>query len=191
MNNINEIINELTKAAQAYYQNETELMTDEEYDSKIEYLEDLVNQGELELTEELAELLNKVAAGSIPEGNTIEHDVPMLSLGKAKNYEELEKYHERLVKSGAKGFKLEVKLDGLALSTKYEIEELTQLATRGDGVKGELLNYLINHKDVTIVGLPKSGKFEKPFVSILLSFIYFISSRPLTNLLLRTSSILA
>lgn len=160
MNNINEVINELTKAAQAYYQDETELMTDEEYDSKIEYLEDLVNQGELELTEELAELLHKVAAGSIPEGNTIEHNVPMLSLGKARSYEELERYHERLVKNGAIGFKLEVKLDGLALSSKYETEELSQLATRGDGVKGELLNYLINHEEVTIVGLPKSGKFE-------------------------------
>lgn len=160
MNNINEIINELTKAAQTYYQDEIELMTDEEYDAKIEYLEDLVNQGELELTDELAELLHKVAAGSIPEGNTIEHNVPMLSLDKAKNYEELEKYHSRLVKNGATGFKLEVKLDGLALSTKYETEKLTQLATRGDGVKGELLNYLINHKEVTIVGLPKSGKFE-------------------------------
>lgn len=160
MNNINEVINELTKAAQAYYQDEIELMTNEEYDLKIEYLEDLVDQGELELTEELAELLHKVAAGSIPEGNTIEHNIPMLSLGKAKSYEELEKYHERLVKNGAIGFKLEVKLDGLALSTKYDSEELIQLATRGDGVKGELLNYLINHKEVTIVGLPKSGKFE-------------------------------
>ena len=160
MNNINELISELTKAAQAYYQDEIELMTDEEYDSKIEYLEDLVNQGELELTEELAELLNKVAAGSTPEGNTIEHDMPMLSLGKAKNYDELKKYHERLIANGATGFRLEVKLDGLALSSKYNSGKLTQLATRGDGIKGELLNYLINHKDVTIVGLPKSGELE-------------------------------
>lgn len=157
------LVNELKEAARAYYQGETPLITDKEYDTKIEYLEDLVNKGELELDEELREVLNSVSAGSVPEGTVVYHDYPMLSLGKAKNSEELKKYHERLVKAGAKGFTLQMKFDGLALSAKYESGKLTQLATRGDGVKGELLNYLINNDKVEIIGLPKEIDFQYDF----------------------------
>lgn len=152
---IKELISELKQAAEIYYQGSTEIMTDDEYDSKIEYLETLVEQGELELTEELNELLyESVSAGSVPDGTVVSHDYPMLSLAKAKNFDELKRYHERLVSNGAKGFTLQMKLDGLALSAKYVSGKLVQLATRGDGVKGELLNHLINHKEVEILGLP-------------------------------------
>ena len=57
--NVQDLINELTEAAELYYQGDTAIMTDEEYDSKCEYLEDLINAGELELTEELDKLLYK------------------------------------------------------------------------------------------------------------------------------------
>jgi DNA ligase (NAD+) len=161
--NVQDLINELTEAAELYYQGDTAIMTDEEYDSKCEYLEDLINAGELELTEELDKLLYKsVAAGSVPTGTVIEHDVPMLSLNKAKNSDELLSYHNRLINAGATGFTLQAKLDGLAMSAKYENGKLKQLATRGDGVKGELLNHLINNDRVSIKGLPKNaeGDFE-------------------------------
>lgn len=157
--NVENLIVELTEAAQAYYQNDIQLMTDEEYDTKTEYLENLVNQGELQLSDELADLLNKVAAGSTPEGKIVIHDVPMLSLGKAKDYDELKSYHTKTIKAGAKGFILETKLDGLAMSAKYVDGKITQLATRGDGVKGESLNHLLNNKNIKIVGLP--GKLNK------------------------------
>lgn len=156
--NIDNLIKELKEAAEVYYQGDTVTMTDEEYDTKVEYLENLVNSDNTLTDEQLKninELLNVVSAGSKPEGTVVYHDYPMLSLGKAKDYDELKKYHERLVNGGAKGFTLQVKLDGLALSAKYESGKLTQLATRGDGVKGELLNHLINHNEVTIAGLPK------------------------------------
>ena len=71
-------------------------------------------------------------------------------------------YHNRLINAGATGFTLQAKLDGLAMSAKYENGKLKQLATRGDGVKGELLNHLINNDRVSIKGLPKNaeGDFE-------------------------------
>lgn len=164
MEKTSNIINELKKAAQAYYQEDSVLMTDEEYDTKLQYLENLVSSGELELTDELKELLyTSVSAGSKPSGTVVFHDYPMLSLAKAKNSEELMTYHTRLIKEGATGFRLEMKFDGLALSAKYESGKLLQLATRGDGHKGELLNYLIDHEDVSIVGLPKKLDFDYDF----------------------------
>lgn len=153
----NKLITELTEASQVYYQGIEPIMTDEEYDTKLEFIEDLVDKGELELTEEISQLLNQVASGTTPDVmTTVKHDYPMLSLGKAKNYDELKKYHERAVKAGATGFTLEMKLDGLALSAKYDDNgELYQLSTRGDGETGELLNHLIDNDKVTIKGLPK------------------------------------
>lgn len=165
--NIDNLINELKQAAKAYYQGDVEIMTDHEYDTKIEYLENLVNYARLELTDEqkksVDEILGSVSAGSVPAGTVVYHDYPMLSLGKAKDYDELKKYHERLINNGAKGFSLQMKFDGLALSAKYESGKLTQLATRGDGVKGELLNHLINHGEVSIVGLPKEIEHNYDF----------------------------
>lgn len=167
MNKINNLINELNKAAEAYYQKNYELMTDHEYDTKVEYLESLMNSSEIKLSDkqrkEIQKLLNTVSAGSKPTGTVVYHDYPMLSLKKAKNYDELKKYHERLVNNGAKGFTLQMKFDGLALSAKYESGKLIQLSTRGDGVKGELLNHLINHKEVDIIGLPNKIKHDEDF----------------------------
>lgn len=161
--NVDNLIEELTQAAKAYYQEDDELMTDGEYDTKVEYLEELVGKGELELTEDLSELLRTVSAGSEPVGTVVEHDYPMLSLGKAKNTDELKGYHNRLVNGGAKGFTLQMKFDGLALSAKYEEGKLTQLATRGDGVRGELLNHLINHDEVSVLGLPENIDTDEDF----------------------------
>ena len=161
---IKALIEEIKEAAHAYYQGETPTMTDDEYDIKVEYIKEAIEQGELELTEELQELIyDSVSAGSTPEGTAVLHDYPMLSLGKAKNSDELLTYHKRLVDSGAKGFRLEMKFDGLALSAKFSDGNLVQLATRGDGVRGELLNYLIDNKYVTIVGLPKKVDSEDNF----------------------------
>lgn len=158
------LIEEVKKAAHAYYQGETPTMTDDEYDIKVEYIKEAIEQGKLELTEELQELVyDSVSAGSTPEGKVVLHDYPMLSLGKAKNSDELTTYHTRLVAAGAKGFRLEMKFDGLALSSKFSDGKLVQLATRGDGTRGELLNHLIDNKYVTIVGLPKEVDSEDDF----------------------------
>lgn len=155
------LTDELKQAADVYYQGKDALMTDEEYDTKIEHLEtqlEIMDQdlesSDSKLIEAIEEVLYTVSAGSAPEGNIIYHDYPMLSLAKADDEESLKRYHTRLVKGGAKGFSIQAKLDGLALSAKYISGKLTQLATRGDGIKGESLSHLISHDEVDIEGLP-------------------------------------
>ena len=68
------------------------------------------------------------------------HRVPMTSLDNAMDRSELEAWGERLVRGLADepvGFVCELKIDGLAMSLRYEAGELVQAATRGDGRVGE------------------------------------------------------
>lgn len=149
------LIAELKIAAEVYYQGSSQTMTDEEYDTKLDYLSNQLETVEdEEIKASIEELLDSVSAGSVPVGTTVIHDYPMLSLAKAKDYSELQRYHSKLVAGGATGFILQMKLDGLALSAKYSKGKLVELATRGDGVSGDLLNHLISNADVKITGLP-------------------------------------
>lgn len=67
-------------------------------------------------------------------------NAPMLSLDNTYNLEQLEKFHERVVKNlGEETFEytVEQKIDGLGVSLVYVDGIFVQGATRGDGAKGE------------------------------------------------------
>ncbi len=68
------------------------------------------------------------------------HRVPMLSLGNAFNEEDLRSFDKR-VRNGLEtddySYICELKIDGLAVSLRYENGEFVQGATRGDGTTGE------------------------------------------------------
>jgi DNA ligase (NAD+) len=70
------------------------------------------------------------------------HLVPMLSLANAFNDEELEAWHERLVRIAGDdvtraGFTCELKIDGAAISLTYSEGVLIEGTTRGNGTIGE------------------------------------------------------
>jgi DNA ligase (NAD+) len=67
-------------------------------------------------------------------------NAPMLSLGNAYSFEELEEFHGRVVKNIGSGnfqYTVEPKIDGLGVSLIYENGLFIRGATRGDGVTGE------------------------------------------------------
>jgi len=81
--------------------------------------------------------------GSAPLGafETVVHDVPMLSLANAFASEDVEKFIERIldrlsIQTDIE-FNAEPKIDGLAISLRYENGRLIQASTRGDGMQGE------------------------------------------------------
>ncbi|QDA56089.1 NAD-dependent DNA ligase LigA [Thermomonas sp. SY21] len=80
--------------------------------------------------------------GAAPSGRfaAVEHAVPMLSLGNAFSDEEVADFvrriRERLDREDL-AFSAEPKLDGLAISLRYEQGVFVQGATRGDGATGE------------------------------------------------------
>ncbi|MCY1599474.1 NAD-dependent DNA ligase LigA [Staphylococcus pettenkoferi] len=68
----------------------------------------------------------------------VDHDTPMLSLGNAFNEEELRKFDQRIREQvGQVEYMCELKIDGLAVSLKYENGRFVQGLTRGDGTTGE------------------------------------------------------
>ena len=71
----------------------------------------------------------------------VEHVVPMLSLENALSAEAMAEFdrrvRERLGRDEAVSYVAEPKLDGLAISLRYEDGLLVQAATRGDGSRGE------------------------------------------------------
>lgn len=77
--------------------------------------------------------------GETLEGFTkVTHDTPMLSLGNAFNESDLRAFDKRVREAvGEVEYMCELKIDGLAVSLKYEEGLFVQGATRGDGTIGE------------------------------------------------------
>ena len=96
----------------------------------------------------------------------VTHRVPMLSLGNVFDAEEFQQFvarlQDRLDKVGAPLLTAEPKLDGLALSIRYEYGELVMAATRGDGQTGENVTQNVR----TIRSIPLTLKGER-FPSVL------------------------
>lgn len=117
------------------------LISDAAYDSLFHEL--------VKLEEQFPELITKdspsqrVGAKPAEKFAKVRHESRMLSINDVFNYEELQKWQERLVRMGARsaiensGYYVELKMDGLAVSLVYEDGVLVQGATRGDGTIGE------------------------------------------------------
>jgi DNA ligase (NAD+) len=72
--------------------------------------------------------------------STVRHAVPMLSMDNTYNADELRAFDERVAKQiGDKDYDyvIELKIDGLAISLRYEDGILVTAATRGDGEVGD------------------------------------------------------
>lgn len=158
---ITTLIDELHRASEIYYQELGESpLTDEEFDAKHAYLRELQEAGAFpelfaEGTRGFLVLEGDPSLGTKSTADDIvKHRVPMLSLGKAKKEEELRSFLTKTRAAGAKDFRLQAKLDGFALAAEYHDGHLTCLSTRGDGVEGENISYLLNHAEVSIVGMP-------------------------------------
>ena len=80
-------------------------------------------------------------SGQPAEGfEEVHHRTPMLSLANAFSAEEIQQFHERVIKGleiDHVAYVAEPKLDGVAISLRYEAGRLVQAATRGDGTFGE------------------------------------------------------
>ena len=123
-----EQVNVLEKAAEAYYAGTDQHITDAEYDLMLDNVEEAAkNNG----WTEAENLTDKVAAG-YSAGSEVTHVKPMLSMAKVKNIHELETFANKIG-----DYKIEPKLDGLAIGLTYREGKLVGAATRGDGIKGE------------------------------------------------------
>ncbi|MBM7621974.1 DNA ligase (NAD+) [Bacillus tianshenii] len=112
-------------------------VTDAEYDSLLHEL--------LTLEKDFPELQTpdspsqRVGGNILEMFNKVEHRTPMLSLGNAFNEDDLRDFDRRVRQAVGEDVKYvcELKIDGLAVSLRYEDGLFAQGATRGDGTTGE------------------------------------------------------
>jgi len=110
---------------------------DAEYDQRLHEL--------IKLEQEYPELLvahsptQRVGGQILDAFEKVEHRTPMLSLGNAFNEEDLRDFDRRVRQAVGDRFSYvcELKIDGLAISLRYENGYFVQGATRGDGTIGE------------------------------------------------------
>ncbi len=102
----------------------------------------------------------RVGGEPLPGFAEVRHELPMLSLGNAFSDEELsdfdQRVRERLEIEDPVVYSAEPKLDGLAVSLRYEGGVLVQAATRGDGQTGE--DITANVRTIRVVPLRLSGE---------------------------------
>ncbi len=122
-----------------YYVLDDPEIPDAEYDRLLRELESLEQQHPELISSDSP--TQRVGAEPLKAFGQVEHRVPMLSLGNCFSEEELEAFTrriaDRLDNSEALEYNAEPKLDGLAVSLRYEQGKLVQAATRGDGTTGE------------------------------------------------------
>jgi DNA ligase (NAD+) len=148
-------VKEAQKASTAYYvDGQDSTLTDEQYDLLVAQLERLGDDNNW--TEHVA-LVEEVAAGAANGKGDVEHRVRMLSLSKAQNAEELDKFIGKMNVHAAT-LLIEPKLDGLAIVGTYKDGKLVQVATRGDSRTGQ--NVTARAKQATIKGLPQTIEYK-------------------------------
>src|SRR3989338_3351197 len=98
--------------------------------------------------------------GGIPDEafRPIRHASPMRSLDNAFSEDEVQAWHERVVKglqNHEPTYTVELKIDGVSLAMTYEKGQLVQAATRGDGETGEEVT--ANAKTIRAIPLRLKG----------------------------------
>lgn len=141
----------LKKHNHAYYVLDNPSISDDEYDALRRELVALETQFPDDIQPDSP--TNTVGGEPLANFVQVRHDVPMLSLGNVFNQEELSDFIRRAndrLSLPITEFEVELKLDGLAVSLKYEKGQFVQAVTRGDGQVGED----ITHNVRTIRNLP-------------------------------------
>jgi DNA ligase (NAD+) len=133
---------------------------DAEYDKLMLELRTLENQHPELLTADSP--TQRVGAAPVAAFGVVKHRLPMLSLDNAFSEEDVRDFdrrvRERLGQEAPVHYSAEPKLDGLAISARYENGMFVQGATRGDGETGED----ITHNLRTIKALPMRLRGERP-----------------------------
>ena len=135
---IESLCNEIEKHNRLYYIDANPEISDKAFDDLLRQLE--------ELEQEYPHLILKssptqrVGGEPINFFETIKHAIPMQSLSNTYSKDELIKFDERIKKIIQKNeceYIIEPKIDGVAISIRYEKGELIHAVTRGDGTSGD------------------------------------------------------
>lgn len=157
---ISKLVSLLNKYSYDYYVEDNPQISDTEYDTLYKQLEKLEENHPEYILENSP--TQRVGDRVLDEFEKITHKVPMLSLSNTFSTEDLRDFDARiskLVPDHSVEYICELKIDGLAISIKYEDGRLVSAATRGDGSVGEDVTENIK----TIFSIPKVLKDNRTF----------------------------
>ena len=148
---IKALVEELNKYCEAYYSRNESLISDYEYDEKFDRLLTLEKESGIILSNSPT---NKVGSEVVSTLKKVQHNHPMLSLGKTKNPNEIIKF---IGKNKALAM---LKLDGLTISLRYNKGVLVSAETRGNGIVGEDVLHTVR----TFTNVPLKINYEEELI---------------------------
>lgn len=148
---IKELVKLLNEAAKMYYQYDTEIMSNLEYDALYDELQGLEKETGLILSGSPTQKVGYEVLSELPKER---HAAPMLSLDKTKSVEDLAGWLKD--KKGVMSWKM----DGLTVVLTYEGGELVKAVTRGNGEIGEV----ITNNARVFANIPRSISYKNELV---------------------------
>lgn len=130
MQRMKELVALLNEASRAYYQEDWEIMSNQQYDELYNELEALEKETGTTLSNSPTQNVGFESVDFLPKET---HPSPMLSLDKTKDTSALGDF------IGSQPTLLSWKLDGLTIVLTYENGSLQKAVTRGNGVVGEVV----------------------------------------------------
>ena len=133
-----ELRGQLSEHNRRYYMEAQPSISDREYDALLKELEELETAHPELITPDSP--TQRVGGTPLEGFQSVEHRVPMMSLSNTYNKDELFDFDKRLAKlldDRPYTYVLEPKIDGVAVSLRYEKGILVLGCTRGDGQKGD------------------------------------------------------
>ncbi|MBN1499892.1 MAG: hypothetical protein JW982_07050 [Spirochaetes bacterium] len=173
MNKIEQIVNQLLEARDAYYNSDTPSISDTEFDELEDRLRELDSDNEY----------FKTVGISADDVVKIEHVRPMLSMQKAKTVPEILKWIRKIDPGFKYKYCIEPKIDGLSAACMYRNGKLEYVATRGDGLKGQDISHVAEYiTDIPAVISFSSGEVEvRGELYLPKDTLYDTGGRPLRN----------
>ena len=165
MNPEKEIINlrnEIHKHTHLYYVEDAPIISDYEFDILLKKLVDFENKfpNFFDPNSPTQRVGGKVSKNF----QSIEHDFPMYSLDNSYSKEDLENFHNRVLKkipNNDLNYLCELKFDGVSINLTYENGIFVRAVTRGDGIKGD--DVTENVKTIKTIPLKLKGNFPLKF----------------------------
>lgn len=148
---IKELTEELLYHCHLYYDLDSPIISDYEYDKKYQTLFDLENEANFWLANSPT---RKVQGEILPFLTKVHHSVPMLSAAKSTNIEDVKKFiGDRFVVAS-------YKLDGSTVVLKYNNHRLVQGLSRGSGADGEDITHTVRMIKNLPMTIPYGGYLE-------------------------------
>ncbi len=156
---VQELRDQLNYHANLYYNQDAPEISDAEYDELLRELKAIEEQEPELVTPDSP--TQRVGGAASTAFAPVRHGVAMMSLDNAFDFDELNAWAKRLERySDAADFACELKMDGLAMSIRYEKGKFVRAATRGDGRVGEDVTANV----ATIKSIPKQLNGDVPDV---------------------------